>query len=121
MKKREEVSQFLQDFIAKSKIWDIIFRTDRINNKNALTLLDLEISYTDAKKILLELVCEDYAAGPLPDNLYNLSDMWVFGKVIKGKEVYIKVQLGRPNSATICISFHYSEHKMVYPFKISRI
>jgi len=66
------VSQFLQDFTAKSRIWDIIFRTDRISNKNTLTLLDLEITYTDAKKILQELTCEDYSAGPLPDNLYNI-------------------------------------------------
>ncbi|HVV03421.1 MAG TPA: hypothetical protein VHC96_04325 [Puia sp.] len=113
------MSLFLRDFITKSKVWDIIFRTDRVSNKNTLTLLDLEMSYTDAKKTLLELTCEDYAAGPLPDKLYDLSDMWVFGKIIKGKEVYIKVQLGRPNSTTICISFHYSEHKMVYPLKIS--
>ena len=82
MGKREEVSQFLKDFITKSKIWDILFRSDRTNNKNTLTLLELEITYTEAKKILLEL------------------------------------QLGRPNSQTICISFHFSEHKLVYPFKI---
>jgi len=119
MKKREEVSRFLQDFIAKSKIWDIIFRTDRISNKNTLTLLDLGINYTHVKKILQELVCEDYSEGPVPDRLYNMSDMWTFGKLIKGKEVYIKIQLGRPGSATICISFHYSEYKMIYPLKIS--
>ena len=121
MKKREEVSRFLQDFIAKSKVWDILFRTDRISNKNTLTLLDLGINYTHAKKILLELTCEDYSEGPVPDRLYNISDMWVFGRFIKGKEVYIKIQLGRPNNATICISFHFSEYKMKYPFIIDLI
>lgn len=121
MKKREEVSRFLQDFITKSRIWDIVFRTNRTNNKNVLTLLDLEITYTDAKKVLWDLKCEDYSEGPIPDKLYTISDMWVFGKVIKGKEVYIKIQLGRPNNATICISFHYSEHKMKYPLKINQV
>lgn len=117
MKKRGEVLQFLQDFITKSKIWDILIRSNRTNNKNDLTLLELEINYTDVKKILQELTCEDYVEGPIPDKLYNISDMWVFGKTIKKKEIYIKVQLGHPNSKTICISFHFSDHKMVYPFK----
>lgn len=118
MSKREEVSQFLQDFITKSKIWDILFQSDRTNNKNILTLLELEITYAEAKKILPELKFEDYCQGPIPDTLYNISDMWVFGKTIRKKEVYIKIQLGRSNSQTICISFHFSEHKLVYPLKI---
>lgn len=118
MNRIEEVSQFLKDFVTKSKIWDVLFRSDRINNKNTLTLLELEITYTEAKKILLGLNSEDYCQGPIPDTLYNISDMWVFGKTIKKKEIYIKIQLGRPNSQTICISFHFSEHKLVYPLKI---
>jgi hypothetical protein len=121
MKKREEVEQFLQDFIIKSKIWDVIIRVDRTNNKNLLTRLELEINYTDIRRTLSELTCEDYSEGPIPDKLYNISDMWVFGKTIKKKEVYIKIQLGRPGSSTICISFHFSEHKMKYPFKIDSV
>ena len=120
MEKREEVSQFLQDFMVKSKIWDILIRSDRTNNKNTLTLLKLEISYTDVKRILCELTCEDYSDGPIVDKLYNISDMWVFGKTIKQKEVYIKIQLGRPGSSTICISFHFSEYSMNFPFKKSK-
>ncbi len=43
--------------------------------------------------------------------------MWVFGKDIKGREVYIKISLGLENCQTICISFHLAEHNMQYPFK----
>ncbi len=43
--------------------------------------------------------------------------MWVFGKDVKGKEVYIKITLGKPNSHTICISFHKAEFPMSYPLK----
>jgi len=46
-----------------------------------------------------------------------MGDMWVFGKDVKGQEVYIKISLGQKNSQTICISFHISEYKMKYPFK----
>jgi len=117
MEKRQEVMRFLQEFAVKSKIWDILIRSDRASNKNTLTLLELEISYTEVKKILGELTCEDYSEGPIPDSLYHISDMWVFGKTIKKREVYIKIQLGHPNSQTICISFHFSAYKMTYPFK----
>ena len=41
----------------------------------------------------------------------------VFGKDVKGREVYIKITLGYQNGQTICISFHIAEHPMNYPFK----
>ena len=131
MKKRQDVVLFLQEFAVKSKIWDILIRSDRTNqmvgpsaneppvrsDKNMLTLLELEISFADVKRILFELTCEDYSEGPIPDNLYHVSDIWVFGKIIKKREVYIKIQPGHPNSQTICISFHFSTYKMRYPLK----
>ncbi|MCQ2176236.1 MAG: hypothetical protein MJY80_07780 [Bacteroidales bacterium] len=43
--------------------------------------------------------------------------MWVFGKDFSGEELYIKISLGRPNSNTICISFHKSEFPNRYAFK----
>lgn len=43
--------------------------------------------------------------------------MWVFGKDIKGQEVYIKISLGQENTNTICVSFHIAEYKMNYKFK----
>lgn len=42
--------------------------------------------------------------------------MWVFGKSINKKEIYIKISTGLPNNKTWCISFHIAEHKMHYPF-----
>lgn len=43
--------------------------------------------------------------------------MWVFGKDMEGKELYIKISMGMPNSKTICISFHEAEHPINYAFK----
>lgn len=49
--------------------------------------------------------------------------MWVFGKDVKDREVYIKLQIieaiqqNGMKSQTICISFHIAEHPLVYPFK----
>jgi hypothetical protein len=43
--------------------------------------------------------------------------MWVFGKMVKKKEIYIKITIGMVNNQTICISFHIAEFDMNYPFK----
>lgn len=117
MGRRDEVEQFLKGFLFKLDFWGVLIRTDRTNPKNTNTLLALELNRAHVKEILRALKLEDYSQGPLPDKLYHHSDMWVFGKIIKKKEVYIKIQLGPPDSQVICISFHFADHKMNYPFK----
>ena len=55
--------------------------------------------------------------GPVVDELNRIGEMWVFGKDVKGREIYIKVMISSHTSQTICISFHIAEHPLVYPFK----
>jgi hypothetical protein len=109
------VQKFLDDFHLKTNVFDIIFLDMR--DKNFQTLLKLEISSSRRKEIIDALLVEDYSEGPLPDTLNHLPDMWVFGKIEKKKEIYIKISMGNPNSKTICISFHIAERNMNYPFK----
>jgi hypothetical protein len=98
MERRDEVEQFLKDFHFKLDFWGVFIRLDRTNLKNTHTLLALELNRAHVKEILKKLIADDYSQGPLPDTLYHNSDMWVFGKII-------------------CISFHFSDYKMSYPFK----
>ena len=112
---KEEVQAFLNQFHAKMKIYGILYRDDR--GKNQKTLEELEIVPSFRKVVIENLEVEDYVQGPVIDKLNRLGEMWVFGKDVKGNEVYIKISLGVPNSRTICISFHKAEHKMSYPFK----
>lgn len=114
MTTKEEVKTFLENFKIKMKIWDVIFRDYR--GKNTQTLLDLEIRPKDRKRVLEELEVKDYYEGPKEDRLYNKADVWVFGKRMKEKEIYIKITMGRKDSSVICISFHVAEYSMTYPF-----
>lgn len=109
----KEITSFLKEFKEKMKIWEILFRDDR--GKNTQALVDLELRPIDRKLTLEGLVVRDYSEGPLKENLYGGTDMWVFGKHIKTKEVYIKISLGANGSSVICISFHIAEHPMRYP------
>lgn len=115
MSTEKEVASFLKEFKEKMRFWDILFRDDR--GKNAQALVDLELRPIDRNAALETLVAKDYSEGPIEEKLYGGSDMWVFGKTIKKKEVYIKITLGAQGSSVICISFHLAEHKMQYPLK----
>jgi hypothetical protein len=112
---RGDVRQFLNDFFAKYKVYGILFRDYRMKNSSAL--LSLEITPNQRKEIIEDLQVEDYSEGPLDDTLYGIASLWVFGKMVKGTEVYIKISTGRFNSQVICISFHDAEKAMKYPFK----
>ena len=115
MSTETEVASFLKDFKEKMKFWDVLFRDDR--GKNTQALVDLELRPIDRKAILEALETKDFSEGPLKEKLYGGADMWVFGKTIKKKEVYIKITMGAAGSSVICISFHLAQHKMNYPLK----
>ena len=115
MRRESEVATFLNDFKEKMKFWDVLFRDDR--GKNTQALVDLEIRPIERKAILNAIETRDYSEGPLEEKMYGGADMWVFGKTIKKKEVYIKITIGPMGSSFICISFHLAQHKMNYPLK----
>lgn len=86
------VAAFLKGFKEKMRFWDVLFRDER--GKNAQALLDLDLRPIDRKAILETLETKDYSEGPLEEKLYGGADMWVFGKTVKEKEVYIKITMG---------------------------
>ena len=111
----EEVKAFLDQFNIKAQVFGIRFRDDR--SKNTEALLQLEITHLQRETIVKSLLPEDYVEGPVIDVLNKEGEMWVFGKDVKGREVYIKITLGYENGQTICISFHIADHPLEYPFK----
>ena len=112
---KEQVESFLEELHTKMKIFGILFRDDREKNRNTLQELEIVPSY---RKVVVEnLRVEDYVQGPVVDELNRLGEMWVFGKDVKGREIYIKVMISGTTSQTICISFHFAEHPLAYPFK----
>jgi hypothetical protein len=117
MTAKAEVEQFLREFNLKMSIFQIVFEDER--GKNAQTLMELELSVLKRKEIIAKLSPEDYSEGPIEDQMRGIQPLWVFGKIVKDHEVYIKITMGFKNSATICISFHIAEFPMCYPFKKS--
>ena len=115
MEKNEaEVRQFLARFLLKLDMWGIIYLN---REKNLTALAELGLTAAQRDGIIRDLKVEDYVecfeSVILPDN----DLLWVFGKEVDGKDVYIKVAVGKPSSKTICISFHLADRPLKYAFK----
>lgn len=109
------VKSFLQELKQIIKTWDIFF-VNRPKN-SVQDLADLGITANSRKEIIAQLEIEDYCEGPLPETQFNGKELWVFGKIIKKQEVYIKLTISSATNNAICISFHKAEHPMEFPFK----
>lgn len=96
---KQDVERFLANFHTKMKVFGIVFRDDR--EKNIQTLADLEIIGKYRETVIMGLEYLDYVEGPIGDTLNLMGEMWVFGKDIKGREVYIKISMGCPGSSTL--------------------
>ncbi|MBI5103134.1 MAG: type II toxin-antitoxin system MqsR family toxin [Nitrospirae bacterium] len=109
---KEDIEHFLKNF---KSCWDgsVI---PRINSNNDDTLAILGITPKHRMEEIRSLKVEDYYKGPSPDydGITN-KEWWEFGKYVYGYEIYIKVAVycnkGR------CMSFHFPEHKITYPYK----
>ncbi len=115
MASKQEVETYLKEFKVKMEIFGILFLNDR--GKNQQTLHDLEISPAKRKEIIHSLKVENYSQGPLDEKMRGILPMWVFGKLVNKKEVYIKVSMGIENNGAVCISFHIAEQTMNCPLK----
>lgn len=113
----------VERFLTKCKIAvksNAIFEFDE---KDKETLAYLGFIYDDVEKEILSLLPVDYEDGPLPDEKGYAKDWWVFGKVIQGREVYIKLKVkdynfeGEQQLSCLCISFHFAKYTLKFPYK----
>lgn len=108
----DEVRQFLKQFFPKLDIFGIFFLNREKNNE---ALRALGITPKAREEIIKTIEVQDYVE--TITDMMSFGDMWVFGKDYDETELYIKISMGRPNSNTICISFHTAEHPINYAFK----
>ncbi len=113
---KEEVNAFLKEFKERAQLFGIVYVDSKPNNIDTLTALDITLN--DRRKYVLSLNMEDYCQGPDKNDYPGQKDVWVFGKQIKGQEVYIKIFINaKPNQPNVCISFHIAKYKLTYPLK----
>lgn len=90
----------------------------RPREKNADALALLEIAPGARNEIIKKLTAANYYGGPKTDTYNpNMPDYYEFGVMVKGHEIYIKLNMGLPNKPIDCMSFHVAEFPMTYPLK----
>ena len=85
---------------------------------NIDTLAELEFNTDDVKREILTLSVTDYCDGPLNDPKIK-GEVWIFGKVVSGKEIYIKLKLwgDKHEMGLRVISFHKAEKSLKYRYE----
>ena len=82
------------------------------------TLLDLDYDASDVVEHLKELTIREYSETLVDKDDFNPPLLYVFGKEISGKQVYIKLKIKGGNTRhVLCVFFHYAEVKMSLPYK----
>ena len=114
--KREKVAKFLKKFkkiATTGRGLDLIPRAE-----NIACLAELRITKKNQKEEIMNLTVDDYCEGPEPDK-DRPGEVWLFGKRISDKEVYIKLKIAQVGKETIakCLSFHPAKHPLCFPFK----
>ena len=114
--KRDLVRQFLKEFKSigsHGRGIDIVHR-----KKNLGSLAKLGLNFKNCKDEIQNLSVADYCKGPEPDT-DKPGEVWEFGKIISGKEVYIKLKIANVGNIKLakCISFHVAEFPLCFPFK----
>jgi hypothetical protein len=110
-----DIQAYLSQLKAKLLVFGVVFRN---RDKNLNAIAELEISPMQREDFIKELTFTDYCSGPNIDtDVPGRPDLYEFGIMINGKEVYIKLSMGLPNKPVDCISFHLAEWPMKYPLK----
>lgn len=82
------------------------------------TLLDLDYDVLDIAERLKELKVEEYSETLFDKDDTNPPLLFVFGKNINSKQVYIKLKIkGNESKHILCVSFHYAEKEMTFPYE----
>ncbi len=125
--KKREVTAFLEelkellgkeDFNADSDLIVINKRKpDDEEHSTPYTLLDLDYDTSDIAERLKELTVSEYSETKIDKDNLDPPLLFVFGKVINRKLVYIKLKIkGNPQRRILCVSFHYARDNMEFPY-----
>lgn len=85
------------------------------------TMTDLDYDTSDVVDRLKELSVSEYSETLFDRDDSNPPLLFVFGKDISGKQIYIKLKIREiVAERVLCVSFHYAEHMMVFPYKLEK-
>ena len=93
--------------------WVLVPRKENLDSMS-----ELGFNFQDVRDVILGLSVADYCEGPVQDR-DEIGDLWVFGKVISNRELYIKLKLASFGDLKLVrvVSFHKANRPLSYPYK----
>lgn len=79
-------------------------------------MIDLDYEASDIVEKLKELILHEYSETLFDRDDNNPPLLFVFGKDINCKKVYIKLKIKDIKKSVLCLSFHYAEHVMNFRY-----
>ncbi|MEA3442922.1 MAG: hypothetical protein U9R04_05600 [Chloroflexota bacterium] len=109
----QKVKETIANPPANYQAWVLVSRGE---NKECIARLGFK--YQDIRDSILALSVSDYCEGPCQD-YDQRGELWVFGKIIEGREIYIKLKLASFGSLSMVriVSFHFAKESLGYPFQ----
>ncbi len=81
------------------------------------TLLTLDYDAEDVVDRLKELTVAEYSETKIDKDDLDPPLLFVFGKDINGKLVYVKLKIkGKQKKRVLCVSFHFAKEPMKFPY-----
>ena len=127
--KRQEVLAFLEELKAflKGNDFDIdhdliLIKKKKVDDEEystPYTLLDLDYNSEDVVNRLKELNVAEYSETKIDKDDLNPPLLFVFGKDINRRLVYMKLKIKKKENLRkhiLCVSFHYAKEKMKFPY-----
>lgn len=91
-------------------------RKDKMRYSTPFTLMDLGYDTHDIVDRLRELSMEDYSETLVDRDDDKRPLLFVFGKEIQGRQIYIKLKV-KTKRRILCLAFHYAEYRMEHPYR----
>ena len=94
-------------------------KPDDEKHSTTYTLLDLDYDSRDIVDRLKELTVAEYSETKIDKDDLNTPLLFVFGKDINRKLVYVKLKIKEKDNQkrrVLCVSFHYARYKMNFPY-----
>ena len=92
-------------------------RKSRVEYSTPYTLASLDYDVYDVVERLKELTFREYSETLIDRDDDNPPLLFVFGKEISGRQIYIKLKIkGGLKRKILCLSFHYAEYEMELPY-----
>ena len=116
----EELKDIIKakEFSVDNDITIVKSNKDKIEYSTRYLMLDLDYDTSDIVERLKELTVAEYSETLIDKDDDKPPLLFVFGKDISGRLVYIKLKIkGQQSKKVLCLSFHYAKYDMVFPYR----